>query len=294
MKIFLTGTESFIGAMLWGMLLKAGHEVTGMDLAPPTQPGTIQMDLRDRRLVEQIPEGAAIIHLAAMSTEGACKANPLEAMDINLTGTLRLAQAAVKRKCQQLIFASTEWVYPDVTQHELQKEDSPLDAMRPMSVYAFTKLAGERMLALSGLANVTLLRFGIVYGPREKNWSAVESLVEKVRRGESAQVGSFQTARRFVHVSDLCRGIIASLGRRGVEIFNLPGDRLINLGEVLTAGQAVLGKEVECRETTPDKPSVRNPDNAKARDVLGWTPRVPLATGVKELLDYLEKRASHG
>src|SRR5580692_1150448 len=98
MKIFITGSESFIGAVLWDLCEKAGHEVSGIDVAPSSRPGVARADLRDPHLEEHLPEGATVIHLAAVSTDPLCKANPSEALDINLTGTLRLAQAALRKK----------------------------------------------------------------------------------------------------------------------------------------------------------------------------------------------------
>ena len=243
MEIFMTGSESFIGSVLWDQCLRAGHKVSGIDVAPSRRPDVAQVDLRDPHLEEHLPEGATVIHLAALSTDSLCKANPLEALDVNLTGTLRLAQAALRKKCPQFLFASSEWVYGDVANNEIQKEDRPIDATRIASLYAFSKLTGERVLAFSGLENVTILRFGIVYGPREKNWSAVENLLEKVRHGENVQVGSLQTARWFIHVEDLCAGIVAALGQRGLQVFNLSGDRQISLGEVLKTSQKVRGQE---------------------------------------------------
>jgi nucleoside-diphosphate-sugar epimerase len=292
MRVFITGSESFIGSALWDMLLSRGHELSGMDVAAPRRRDAVQLDLRDPNLAERIPENATIIHLAAVSTDQLCKANPTEALDINITGTLRLAQAALKRYCTQFIFASTEWVYGDVANNEIQTEDTPIDATRIPGVYAFSKLAGERVLSFSGLPNVTTLRFGIVYGPRERNWSAVESLVDKVRKGENVQVGSLKTGRKFIHLTDLCEGIIASMGQKGHQAFNLPGERMITLGDVLSVGQKVLGKRIETTETAPDKPSIRNPDGARAAKVLGWRPRIDFEAGMKNLSQYLTERAA--
>ena len=133
-------------------------------------------------------------------------------------------------------------------------------------------MSGERVLAFSGLESVTILRFGIVYGPREKNWSAVENLLEKVRRGENVQVGSLKTARRFIHVDDLCVGIMAALDQRGLQVFNLSGDRQISLGEVLKTSQKVLGKCVEVSEKCRKKsvsaiPTAAGPPKCSAAPV---------------------------
>jgi nucleoside-diphosphate-sugar epimerase len=287
MDVFVTGSESFVGRVLRGAIEAAGHSVTGIDALRSTTPGCRQLDLRDPGLPAAIPEGAVIVHLAAISTDPLCRANPLEALDVNVTGTLRLAQAAVQRKCRQFIFASTEWVYGDVANDALQVEDQPIDVTRIPSVYAFSKVAGERVLAFSGLPNVTILRFGIIYGPREKNWSAVESLVAKVRADEAISVGSLETSRRFIHVRDLCAGIVASIGTEGIEVLNLIGDDDITLRQVIATADTVLGKRTTVTETNPTARSVRTPSNVKAKARLSWQPRLSFEDGVREVITTL-------
>ena len=287
MDVFVTGGESFVGRVLWGALEQAGHTVTGIDAVPSTRPGCRRLDLRDPGLADAIPEGSVIVHLAAVSTDPACRANPLEAFDVNLTGTLRLAQAAVARTCRQFIFASTEWVYGDVAGDGLQVEDQAIDVTRMTSAYAFSKVAGERILAFSGIPNVTILRFGIIYGPREKNWSAVESLVSKVRAGEAISVGSLATSRRFIHVRDLCAGIVASIGLEGIEVINVTGDDDVTLRQVIETADTVLRSRTTVTETNPAAKSVRTPSNAKAKSRLAWRPRLSFADGVRDVLSGL-------
>ena len=283
MKIFITGSESFIGGYLWKQLAAAGHELSGIDAAPPTRAGTVQMDLRDPALAEQIPHGATVIHLAAVSTDSLCKADPLSGLDVNISGTLNLARAAVLRDAAQFVFASTEWVYGDVGNDAVQTEDQPIDLAGIQGSYAASKLVGETVLRLCGLSDVTVLRFGIVYGPRHKNWSAVESLLDKVLRGEAITVGSARTSRRFIFVTDLCAGIQAALGRKSFEIFNLTGDHNVTLGEVVQTAAQVFGKKTAFNETAAERPSVRNPPNLRAREAMEWHPRVSLEEGLREV-----------
>jgi UDP-glucose 4-epimerase len=286
MKIFITGSESFIGGFLWDKLAAAGHELSGVDLAPPTRPGGIQMDLRDPEIAARIPEGAAVIHLAAVSTDPLCKGDPLAAFDVNISGTISIARAAAARKASQLIFASTEWVYGDVADGGAQTEDLPIDVTAVQGPYAASKIVGETVLRLSGIQNVTVLRFGIVYGPRIKNWSAVEALVDKVLKDSPISVGSLATSRRFINVGDLCEGIQSALGRTGFEIFNLTADSNITLSAVVESAGRILRKDPKPVETAPNHPSIRNPPNDKARSALDWAPRISLETGIREVLAF--------
>lgn len=294
MKIFMTGTESFIGSRLWELCHKHGHELTGVDAIASTKPGVTVMDLRDRGIEEVVPADSVVVHLAAVSTDALCKSDTLEAFDVNIAGTINVLRAAVRAGCRQVIFASTEWVYGDCTDGQIQVEDQPIDVMRMSSAYAFSKVVGERVVAFSGLPNATILRFGIVYGPRLRNWCAVESFFDKVRRGIDFEIGSARTARKFIHVDDLCRGILASIGLPGVHTINLAGDDSVTLGDVVRVSQDVTGRRVHVRETAPEKPSVRNPDNARAKKLLKWRQEVSFDNGLRTLADYMANMPEGG
>ena len=136
---------------------------------------------------------------------------------------------------------------------------------------------------------MTILRFGIIYGPRPNNWSAVENLFNSARTKSEIQVGSATTSRRFIHVDDIVGGILAARGRKGFEIFNLSGDRQVSLGEVIEASARMLNREVRVVETNQSQRSVRNPDNAKAREQLGWRPAIDLQAGLATLQRFFEQ-----
>ena len=292
MKVFVSGTESFIARAFISLCEARGIEICGVDAAAPSgKPGRQTMDIRSPRVADAIPlDVDAVVHLAAISRDADCRANPRLAYDVNIQGTVNLIEAAKARKAKQFIFASSEWVYGEVTNDGVQTEEQPLDVTRLKSEYALSKLAGEQVLRLAhaqGLSAATILRFGIVYGPRPANWSAVESLVDAVRRGGPVRIGSRRTARRFIHVSDIGSGILASLGRTGCETFNISGDSLVTLGEVVETAERTLGLQVEVQETAPLAASIRNPDNSKAKGLLGWQPRVGVNEGILDLCGYL-------
>lgn len=304
MKIVMTGSESFIGRELKRHCGARQIEWVGVDTAPSEDPGHILMDIRDPAIEQAIPASAdALIHLAAISMDRDCRADPGRAFDVNVGGTLNLIQAARARGVRQFVFASSEWVYGETLNSEQQREDAAIDIGRISSEYALTKLIGERVLAMAhqrGLCPVTVLRFGIVYGPRPPaNWSAVEALFEAVRTQDAVEVkGSLRTARRFIHVTDIARGILAALGRSSYEIFNLSGDTLITLQDIIEQSAQFLNRRPRVIERNPAAVSIRNPDNRKAREVLGWTPQVSLKEGFGTLrstqTEVLDGTRAHG
>lgn len=284
MNIVVTGSQSFIGQRLIALARLAGHTVMGIDAVPGALVD-VQIDIRDAVLPAAIPLNTdVVVHLAAISRDGDCRNDPRAAFDVNVGGTLNVVRACRERGVRQFIFASTEWVYGNGT--AVQREDDPIDATRVPGEYALTKIAAERCLALAcprDLANVTILRFGIVYGPRPANWSAVESLFAKTASSDPIAVGSLATARRFVHVDDIGAGILAALGRTGYEVFNLSGGKLVTLAEIIALGSRIHGTAPVVSETQANSVSIRNPDNAKAAHILDWHPVIDLETGLRSL-----------
>lgn len=290
MSVFLTGSESFIGRALIARCQSLGIPVVGVDSVASNSDVSKMLDIRAPALADLIPEGATVVHLAAISRDPDCRADPRGAFDINVQGTFNVASAAQKKSARQLVFASSEWVYGDVRNDEVQLEDRAVDITTMKSEYAITKIVSEQCLRLGcTLPAVTVLRFGIVYGPRMANWSAVENLFNAARQQDEIKIGSAQTARRFIHVEDIISGILACRGRSGFEIFNLSGDKPISLGEVVETSAKLWGRTVKIVETNPAQPSIRNPDNAKARANLGWAPAFDLSSGLLDLKRFFEK-----
>ena len=286
MNIAVTGAGSFIGAALHRYCEAHGIGWTGIDLTPAGPVHAIVADISRPGWEDQLPDGLdALVHLAAISRDADCRRDPARAIEVNLTGTLRVIEAARARGIRQIVFASSEWVYGEAG-GEPKGEDAVIDAAAISSEYPLTKLAGERLLWMahrqSPLA-ATVLRFGIVYGPRASNWSAVESLYDAVGWRDQIEVGSLDTARRFIHVDDIAAGIVAAIGRPGFEIFNLTGDSLISLGDVIEESVRLHGRAPVVVERAPGQASVRNIDNSKARRELGWRPRVALRQGLESL-----------
>jgi len=296
MTVVVTGSESFVGRALIPALLAADRQVVAIDTIQPRLDGGVAVDIRSRQLADCFPEGAeAVVHLAAISRDRDCAADPVTAYDVNVSGTANVLQAARARGISQVVFASTEWVYGDVGDQESQPEDSVLDVHGALNEYAATKVAGEMALAVAvkrGLAAGTILRFGIIYAPRPSNWSAVESLVNSVRTLDEVAVGSKATARRFIHVDDIASGIVASLGHPGFDIFNLAGDELVTLGRVLGLACEASGRSPTIVEKDPAAASVRNPVSDKAKSVLAWEPAVSIEAGVRGLNDYFAAAGS--
>lgn len=293
MKIIITGSESFVGQELIQECQRQKIDVLGLDLKKTSELDyEFQVgDIRSESFSDLIPESVnAIVHLAALSRDPDCKNRAYECFNINVMGTLNVIRAAIAKNAKQLIFASTEWVYGDFREGEIKDEDTPIDIATLTSEYALSKLVSELNLRQQyqyGLCPVTILRFGIIYGPRLDNWSAVESLIDTIKNKEEIVVGSLRTGRCFIHISDIAKGIIKSIGLPGFNIIGLEGDRLVTLGDIINTGQLILHKTIQIIESNPEKVSIRNVSNQKANRVLRWQPEIDLEEGLKTLLPFI-------
>jgi UDP-glucose 4-epimerase len=291
-KIFVTGTESFIGKELIRQCDEKGIAISGCDAVEPTDSRFRKVDIRSQDILDAIPEGVdALVHLASLSTDDQCRDNAHDCFDVNVLGTIRLMNAAREKSAKQFIFASTEWVYDNFIDDEIKDEESLIDIRNHTSEYALSKLVSEANLRQKyhhGFCPVTILRFGIVYGPRERGGSAVESLLKNVQTKDEITVGSLKTGRCFIHVSDIVGGIISSIGLDGFNILNLQGDRLITLKDIIETSMKVTGRKPNLIEKAPDNVSLRNVSNKKATGLLDWKPEIDLETGIRGLLESSE------
>ncbi len=293
MKIVITGSESFVGKELIKQLRNKNFEIIGLD-SVNTKPSDYefhQIDIRNTQVHEVIPEDAgALIHLAALSRDPDCRGKPYECFDINVMGTLNLMNAATKKKVKQFIFASSEWVYDEFKEGETKDEDAFVNIANHHSEYALSKLVSEANLRQKyeqGFCPVTILRFGIIYGPRNQNWSAVESMLSTVKNQSEVKVGSLKNGRRFIHVTDIAKGIEKSIGLSGFNILNLSGNKLITMKDIIETSQTILNKSVKVIETNSSQINVRNPSNDRAKKMLNWNPEVDLEAGLKTVLPFV-------
>jgi len=293
MKIVVTGSESFVGKELISQCKKNGIEIIGLDLINPNEKDYefYQVDINSSKINDVIPKNVdAIVHLAALSRDPDCKGKAYNCFNINVMGTLNLINAAILKNVKHFIFASSEWVYDEFKENEEKDENAIINISNHSSEYALSKLVSEANLKqqfLNGFCHVTILRFGIIYGPRKNNWSAVESIFNEIKNKSEVTVGSLKNGRRFIHVSDIASGIIKSLSLEGFNIINLTGNKVITLEDIIEQSQRILMKTNTVHETNSTQINVRNPSNARAKKLLNWEPEVDLEQGLKTILPYI-------
>ena len=283
--LFIVGAESFVGKNLIRHCRSRSIPYLGVDLIESSDPNVHKVDICDPSLADEIPANSIVVHLAAISRDSDCSENPSLANKINIEGTLNVLRCAQIKNARQMIFASSEWVYGQVSNGVEQSESDEIQVHLLDSIYAITKAVGERYLKLLRKdIDVTVLRFAIIYGPRPSSGSPVESLFNSVQNKDELSVGSLQTGRRYVHVDDICSAILNAVGLPGYEILNISGDKIVTLGEIITQSKSITGRSPKVTEVAPEKVSLRNPTNKKAKSVLNWSPKISITDGLRSLL----------
>lgn len=291
MHLAITGSASFIGREIRRQCGESGIAVTGVDVFDSGDENCHMADIRDPSIADLIPEGAdAIIHLAALSRDPDCRDKGYECFDTNVMGTLNLMNVAQAKGVKQFIFASTEWVYTGFEDRVEKTENSAIDIQALTSEYALSKLVSEanlRQKHFHGFCPVTILRLGIIYGPRANNWSAVEALLNAVSMQDDVTVGALATARRFIHVSDVARAFRQSIGLDGFHILNVQGAEEVSLGDVIETSKRLLNRQTVVAEKDSTHPSIRRVSAEKAKKTINFTADISLEQGMQDVIAFL-------
>ncbi len=289
-RIHLTGANGFIGRALMAGLRAAGHEVTGSDLSPG--PDAVPLDLRDRagvaaRLEAERPD--LVVHGGAISGAMLATGDPALMFDVNVAGTLNVAEAMRRSGVSRLVFLSSNAVYAPAATRDPVGEDAPLGAA---DAYGASKLAAESVLRAyaesHGIATLAL-RISSVFGPGRVTPYLVSHALEAARRGAPIEVTDRRSnMRQFVHVRDVVRAVCLAVEavRPGFTPVNITGGTYLSEEEVvrrLLAEVGVPALTVIASRGRHDDGEVGPLDLSRAAALLGYRPSVDLAAALAEL-----------
>ncbi len=295
MRILITGIKSFVGQYLVKELKKhKKFKVFGCDIVRANKNNIINLDIRDKNFYRKLPKDLdIIIHLAAISRDKDCSNDLPNSYMTNVVGTLNVIEAAKKLNIKKIIFASTEWVYPNSLASKKVDENTKLDITKLESDYAITKLISEIHLTefykRNKDFNITILRFGIIYGERAANWSAVEAIYNNIKKNDKITVGSIKTSRKFIHIDDIVMGITKSINLKKFNIINLQGPELITLKKLIDTSTKILKKKIKVYEKDNKNPSIRNVNSRISNKKIRFKPKISLKKGLLRFNNYLEK-----
>jgi len=299
MKVLVTGGSGFIGSHVVDKLRDKGFEVRVFDMVVPTFRKDVEFyhgSLLDTEAIRMAMNGVdAVFHLAAIADVKDVYEDPHYAESINVRGTINVLEAARKSKLKRVIYGSTTWVYSEVTEQYVD-EQTPLRP--PAHLYAATKIASEYYCqSYSKLYNVpvTILRYGIPYGPRARDGAVVPIFVQKALRGEPLTIaGDGSQFRKFVYVKDLAEGNVLALKTVAQnKIYNLDGTEKVTIKQIAETVQKIIGNvKIEYVPARPGDFSGKEVSSQLAKNELGWEPKVSFEEGVRRYIDWYQSRAS--
>ena len=225
----------------------------------------------------------SIIHLAAISSDHLSVKKPQLSYEVNILGSMNLIRFAKKRSINNFIFASTEWVYGTFKKNQIKSIRSKIDIEKLESTYAKTKAMMEKIIFHSEL-NYSILRFGIIYGKKNSNFSAVETLAEQVKKKKIVSVFSKKTSRSFIHIDDIIRAIILSMGLKKKQILDIQGPNLVNLETIIKLSSKLLNRNIKILEKDKKKCSIRNINSEISNKILRFKPKVTIDKGIRDIL----------
>jgi dTDP-glucose 4,6-dehydratase len=315
--VLVAGGAGFIGSHLCDRLLADGHRVLCVDDLSTGRRGNVahlagvdgfvfcQADVVAGDIAERVAAAtggetiSAVLHMASPASPPAYLARPLETLAVGSTGTGNLIAIAEAHGARFLL-ASTSEVYGDPLEHP-QSENywGNVNPIGERSVYDEAKRFAEALTTAHERArglDARIVRIFNTYGPRMQpdDGRVVTNLVHQALEGRPLTLyGDGTQTRSFCYVDDEVTGILALLDSDVTGPVNIGNPDEFTVAELARLVLATLGVDlpIEYRPLPSDDPRIRRPAIPRARTLLGWEPRIPLAEGLTRMIDSI--RATH-
>jgi dTDP-glucose 4,6-dehydratase len=312
-RVVVLGGSGFLGSHLCERVLEDGAvRVVAVDNYITGNPRNVD-HLRDRpgfeELRQDITEGLSVdgpvdyvFNMASPASPIDYAKLPLETLRVGSVGTengLKLAEA----KGAVFLQASTSEVYGDPLVHP-QREDywGNVNPIGPRACYDEAKRYAEALTMVYGRSRgvkTRIVRIFNTYGPRMRlnDGRVVPAFVGQALRGEDFTVfGDGTQTRSFCYARDLIDGIVRLALSDEMEPVNIGNPRemtMLQFAEAVRTAAGGGGKIVH-KPLPKDDPKQRQPDITRARQLLGWEPRVPLEEGLRETIAWFRSVAARG
>jgi len=310
--VLVTGAGGFIGSYLTEKLVGLGAKVKafvrynsrndwGLIETLPSQTKekieVIMGDLRDSETIGSVMKDVDIVlHLAALIAIPYSYIHPREVVETNIMGTLNILNAAREYKPEKIIHTSTSEVY-GTAQYVPIDEKHPLQGQSP---YSASKIGADK-LAESFYRSydlpITTLRPFNTYGPRQSARAVIPTVIIQALAKNKIFLGSLEPTRDLSYVEDIVDGFIkAAESERSIgEVINIGSGFEISINDLANKIISLIGKKVNIvsdpKRIRPPKSEVERlmADNSKAKELLGWEPRVSLDEGLRKTIDWFSK-----
>jgi len=308
MNVLVTGGAGFIGSHLVDALVEKGYGVIVVDNLSSGKVSNLnsyalfyEQSVEDEEMMERIfslhkPE--YVFHFAAQASVAVSVREPSRDAKVNILGSLVLLEKSVKYGVKKFIFSSTGGA---IYGEEVKVFPTPeTEIPKPVSPYGIAKLCVEKYLEFFareyGL-RYTSLRYSNVYGPRQDPYGeagVVAIFVERMLKDEPVLIyGDGEYVRDYVYVKDVVEANLLAMERGDNEVFNIGTGRGTTVNELFRMLKELTGYRRDPVYAPPRKGDVRKSvlDCRKAKEILGWEPKVSLEEGLAMTVEYFRKAA---
>ena len=314
-QVFITGAGGFIGSHLVERLVEMGAQVRALvrynsrndwgllELLPPAVKERLEVvagDITDPFGVSRALVGCKVVfHLAALIAIPYSYIAPSQYLAVNCSGILNLLEAARQQGVERLVHTSTSETY-GTAQYTPIDEKHPLKGQSP---YAASKIGADKLAEsyyLSFGVPVATIRPFNTYGPRQSARAIIPTIISQALTGEVIRLGSLTPVRDLNYVSDIVEGFIkvAESPRAIGEVINVGSGKSVSIGELAERIVGMVGGDkrivTEDERVRPEASEVMELlcDNRKARELVGWEPRVNLEKGLSRTLGFIQDNLS--
>jgi UDP-glucose 4-epimerase len=260
--------------------------------------GFVKGDIRDLKLVRKLLKDVDVVfHQAAFVSVPLSVKDPLLTNDVNVSGTLNLLTASANANVKRFVYASSCAVYGETSSQTVSEKEQT----NPASPYSASKLAAETYIKVFWKAyglKATILRFFNIYGPRQS--FAIENpycgvitvFLNRLKKNLPLTIyGDGKQTRDFVNIKDAVEANILAMNcNRAIgEIFNVGSGKDTSINEVADILGELLHKKTfrkEYRDPWPGDIRHSCADISKAKQMLGYSPKILLKEGLEELVEW--------
>jgi len=297
MNILVTGGSGFLGKNLVRALLAAGHHVVNIDKKPCDVAETVIGDVLDAQLVDRHMTGMeAVFHLASHIEAGESVELPRKYIENNILGTLVVLDAMRKHDVQKFLFSSSAAIYGNPVRTPIKEDDRTL----PINPYGMTKLAMEGLVSsyvyTYGMTGVALRYFNL-YGPGEDHQPethAIPRFITQIMQDTEVTVwGDGSNKRDYIYIDDVVGAHVLALNLpQGYHYMNLSGKNATEVREVIALLEKIMEKTAQVKNfpPRPGDPIELFADATKAKEALGWEPKVAFEDGLRKTVEWFRSR----